>query len=484
VSSAPRRFVASAVIAAALFSAVFPLTARAQGAPATAGAFTKLQGIVVDSVHNAPLIKATVTIVGTNRSAVTDNDGHYVIDSIPPGEHRVQVVHPLLDTLGIPMLTPPYKFGAGEAHDLDLTIPGGEQLAIGLCSAAERMRGPGLMLGFVRDPETKGPVVGAKVELVYQVADLLGRKSNTVRSKMTDSTGVYRICGLPKDMSGKVQVFRNGVSSGEVVVEMSQNGFAALRAFTVAGSQTTVVVTNDSGKTKRIALGTARVTGRILNKKGEPLRDARITLQGQGRTVISRANGDFVLDSLPSGTQSIEVRRLGYSVTDVPVELSANNATPTTVTMSDAVPLLEVMRVEAAADKALSDIGYLGRKKTGMGYFMDGKDINHESLAFSDVMRMAPGLRIVPAGDGRTSVITDSRSSGNGCVNFYVDGTPWQTMQAGDIDEYVRPAELVAVEIYHGSETPAQYTTPGASSCATIVAWTQAKISTLTRKKK
>jgi hypothetical protein len=339
------------------------------------------------------------------------------------------------------------------------------------------------MMGFVRDPDTKGPATGSRVELVYQVTDLIGRKSNTVRSSPVDSAGKYMICGLPKDMSGKVQVFRNGVSSGEVPADVA-DGFIALRGFTVASSQVTAVVTNDSGKTRRIALGTARVTGRVLNKKGEPLRDARITLQGQGRTVLSKANGDFVLDSLPSGTQSIEVRRLGYSVAEVPVELSANAATPATITMSDAVPLLETMRTEAAADNALSQVGFLERKKTGMGFFMDGKMINHESAAFSDVMRMAPGLRIQPTGDGRTNVITDSRSASNGCVNFYVDGTPWQTMQAGDIDAYVRPSELVAVEVYHGSETPAQYTTPGQSSCATIVAWTQAKISTLTKKKK
>ncbi len=475
--SSRRTWSALAMVAAIVAISAAPVTARAQAA----GGFSSLKGFVLDSVHNVPLAKATVTIVGTKLTAITDKEGRYTIDSVPAGEHLVQIVHPLLDTLGIPMITPAYKFPG--QRDLDLTIPGGEQIASVLCTAAQRTRGPGLMLGFVRDPETKGPATGARVELVFQVTDLIGRKSNTVRSSPVDTAGKFMICGLPKDMTGKVQVFRNGVSSGEVPAETA-DGYLVLRGFTVASSQVTAMVTNDSGKTKRIALGTARVSGRIVNKKGEPLRDARIILQGQGRTVISRANGDFFLDSLPSGTQAIEVRRLGYSVAEVPVELSANNVTTTNITMSDAVPLLETMRTEAAADNALSQIGYLQRKQTGMGYFLDGKQINHEAAEFSDVMRMAPGLRIQPTGDGRTNVITDSRSASNGCVNFYVDGTPWQSMQPGDIDGYIRPDELVAVEIYHGSETPAQYTTPGQSSCATIVAWTQAKISTLTKKKK
>jgi hypothetical protein len=119
-----------------------------------------------------------------------------------------------------------------------------------------------------------------------------------------------------------------------------------------------------------------------------------------------------------------------------------------------------------------------------MGRFYDGKQINHESMSFSDVMRMDPGLRVQPTGDGRTYVITDTRSASNGCVNFYVDGTLWQPMTPGDIDSYVQPAELVAVEVYHGSETPPQYSPPGQSGCATIVAWTVAKVRPQTRSKR
>jgi hypothetical protein len=32
------------------------------------------------------------------------------------------------------------------------------------------------------------------------------------------------------------------------------------------------------------------------------------------------------------------------------------------------------------------------------------------------------------------------------------------------------------VELYHGSETPPQFSRPGQSSCATIVVWTVARI--------
>jgi hypothetical protein len=449
-----------------------PLSAQV---PATQTGVSVLQGFVMDSIHNVPLADARVTVEGTNRAGMTTAEGRYRIDSIPPGPHRVVVTHPLLDTVGFSMRTPEYPFAAGKAHELDLALPPAEKIATAICTSAQRTLGPAAMIGFVKDADSNAPAVGTKVELVYTVADIIGRKRQIVRSSLADSLGTYRICGLPGDMTGKVQVFRNGVSSGEVAAEVT-NGFLALRAFSIAAQRQIAEVKGDSGKVVKVAKGTARVTGKVVDKMGKPLSGARVMLQGGGATAISRPNGEFVMDSLPSGTQALEVRKLGYAAADVPVELSTNAPARATVTLGDFIPTLEVMRVEAAQDKALSKVGYLERKNTGMGYFLDGKQINHESLSFSDVMRVVPGLRISPAGDGRTYVITDSRSASNGCVNFYVDNTLWQTLSPGDIDQFVRPAELVAVEVYHGSQAPPQFTPPGQSGCATVVAWTVAKV--------
>lgn len=462
----------------AVAAAAFSTAAGAQvvSQPAAAGGFATLQGFVMDSVHGAPLVNAKVTIVGTIRSTVTDADGHYRVDSIPPGSHSVLVEHPVLDTIGLLMHTPAYPFGAGDSRSLDMAIPSAERIATAFCNSAMRMRGPAAMVGFVRDPDTKEPAVGSKVQLVFYEPDPIGRKQLRTREVPVDSTGMYRICGLPGDMSGKVQVFRNGVSSGEVPAEVT-NGFLALRAFSIVSQHATVVeVKNDSGKVRRIYKGSARVSGRVLNRKGQPLSGARVMLQGGGETALTKPDGAFTLDSLPSGTQALEVRKLGYSVTEVPIELSSASPARTTITMNDAVPLLATMRVEAARDKGLADVGFRERKNTGMGYFMEGNAINHDALSFSDVMRVAPGLRITPTGDGRTYTIQDARNATGGCVNYYVDNTPWQQMTPGDIDDFVRPSEVVAVEVYHGSETPPQFSPPGQSGCATIVVWTVARI--------
>src|SRR5262245_61077275 len=85
----------TALLAAAIAA---PAVLGAQAAsPPTAG-FAKVQGFVIDSVHNGPLSKAVVLIEGASRQAMTDVDGRFIIDSIPPGSHRIMVLSPVLDT--------------------------------------------------------------------------------------------------------------------------------------------------------------------------------------------------------------------------------------------------------------------------------------------------------------------------------------------------------------------------------------------------
>jgi hypothetical protein len=457
----------------------------AQGTPpASSSQLGVLQGFVIDSIHDGGLANAVVIVQGTGRQGTTQADGRYRIDSIPMGKHSVMVMHPVFDTLGLGAVVRYQDLDFSQpVSNFDPVVPSGERIAAALCTPAQRQRGPALMMGFVRDPDTNGPATGAKVSLVYTTVDIIGRKQPaTLREVPVDSTGFYHICSLPADMSGKVQVFRNGVSSGEVPIAVNHN--IALRAFSIVAAHEVVAeVKNDSGKVRKVAKGSAKVTGKIVDKNGKPLEGARVMLQDGAGQTVTKANGEFTLDSLPSGTQALVVRKLGYGVTEAAVELSSLTPARTTVTMNDFVPTLATVRVEAQVDKALQSVGYLERKQAGFGHFLDGNQINHASLMFSDVLRNVTGLRVQPSGDGRTSVITDSRSASGGCVNYFVDDMPWTTMTPGDIDDYVRPSEMVAVEVYHGSGTPPKYQVAGQSSCAVVVVWTQAKMSTLANRK-
>ena len=168
-------------------------------------------------------------------------------------------------------------------------------------------------------------------------------------------------------MSGKVQVFRNGVSSGEVPAEVT-NGFSrcARSASCAASGGRRGEERQRQGASRREGLGA--VTGRSSTRRASRCARRASRLQGGGTPAITNANGDFTLDSLPSGTQALEVRKLGYSATEVAVELSSNDAARRR-TSRWRTPFRRSRRCapRRRADKALSDVGYLERKQTGHG---------------------------------------------------------------------------------------------------------------------
>jgi hypothetical protein len=150
-------------------------------------------------------------------------------------------------------------------------------------------------------------------------------------------------------------------------------------------------------------------------------------VDGTTRVASTRATGDFFLDSLPSGTQTVSIRLLGYAPVEEAVDLSAREPQNVTIRMTDFVPVLETVRVTASRERALDAVGFTRRKRSGMGHYLDGDAINTNALHFSDAMRIVPGLRTVPVG-GRQMIVS-SRGI-NGCVQMWMETTGSSSNQA------------------------------------------------------
>ena len=91
----------------------------------------------------------------------------------------------------------------------------------------------------------------------------------------------------------------------------------------------------------------------------------------------------------------------------------------------------------------------------------------------TNILRMVPGLRVSYRPDG--DVVSSSRGGGRGCVQYFLDDMQYTEMTPGDINQFVTGGEVVAVEVYQDTNTPAQYMHAG-TSCTTIVLWTRFKI--------
>ena len=73
--------------------------------------------------------------------------------------------------------------------------------------------------------------------------------------------------------------------------------------------------------------------------------------------------------------------------------------------------------------------------------------------------------------------ITATRSAGRaGCVNVFVDGSRWQQLEPGDLDAFVRPEEVAAIEVYPGGGSmPVEFQSAG-GDCAAVVVWTKLNV--------
>jgi hypothetical protein len=218
------------------------------------------------------------------------------------------------------------------------------------------------------------------------------------------------------------------------------------------------------------------VSGRVYDPGGQVVANAQISVEGAAAVTTTNARGEFALDSLPSGTSSLVVRRLGYAPSQHTVDLTSATPAKVTVRLERAAQRLDTVVVSARAE-ALSKVGFEERKKRGMGRFLTPDDVARmQPVQATDVLRTLPGLRVVPAGNGRNTVQSSRDASSGGCVAYWVDGSPFREMEAGDFDASFPASQITAVEVYQPTSVPAQFSSAGQSSCTTVVVWTQASI--------
>jgi len=309
----------------------------------------------------------------------------------------------------------------------------------------------------------------------------------------TDSSGSFQICGLPDNMTGVLRASNKGLGTAGVPIKI-EGQLITLASLHVPIPDTTTVVavaapassaapaasptpaTPAAPAVVGLHHGHAVATGRVLDQTGKAVVGAEISIAGAEPKAVTNDSGAFKLAGLPSGTQELDVRKVSYAPMSMPVDLTARAPRTVTILMRPAPPTLAKVNVEASkVEKGLNLVGFTDRKKMGLGHFMTEDQIaEKDPQIMTDIFTTMPGIQ-VNYSSGQP-VLTSSRTAGGGCVKYYVDDVPYSEQTPGDINDYMRPEEVSAVEVYNSVDVPAQYTQAGNSSCAVIVIWTKTKI--------
>lgn len=467
----------------------------------------RISGTVTDSVHRAPLADATVlaTPVAPTRDTVfhttrTDAQGRYALEGLQSGRYVISVEHAFTDSIGLSVPPGEVQLTSEGTTTANLVLPSVTTLRHRLCRAAESDTTLGVMLGAVRR-EDGGTVPGATVVFQWTELGAVDRKTLAARStRMTasatsDSTGVYRACGLPtatmllvqaqhgpKEQSGIVE---ERIGEAGVLVRDLVLGDTS-RATTLAGSSEPSPVR--SADTSSVhGVGVAR--GVVLGERARPVAGAQVRLFGTSRAATTDASGEFRLADIPTGTQGFEIVALGYLSRRFRAEVSAGAPTMR-VTMSKVAAVLDSVRVTASR-RQYSDRfrEFDERKRLGMGQYVTDADIErrHPFLT-TDVLRQMSGFAVVTGRDG-VQTLTANRGvityrglfevtsasgargrpaltgpGGRACPQLYVDGLPSTT----DLDE-IPPTAIYGIEVYREGQEPPKY----GGFCGVILIWTK-----------
>lgn len=450
-------------------------------APLVLTAQTNVSGIVRDSLRAAPFKGATVQLVSsatpwaTGRTMRTDSIGRFAFPAVPAGRYLLGFQHPRLDSLGMDAISRTIDVTASvPILRADLALPSGRTFVTTLCGA--RTDSTGAMIGRVFNADedvalTGGSVVVRWAELRVDVGGVRRVPQQVVVSFGSD--GRYVACGVPTDAPLLVQA-RTGAAtapdtagrretSGEIEVRFTPKIPLLHRDLLIA---TTVPVA-----TATAAVGSARLSGRIIASDGTPVPAARVSVQGTEIVVTADSNGAFRAAGVPAGTRALEVTAIGYAPVRTAADFRPNRETAITIPIGVKVATLGAVKVTGAG---VDRSGFMKRRAEGVGYFLDANTMEQRGAQnVAMALQAAPSLRVNgadAANPGRP------RISGRGyCApTVYMDGLLMRDGLTG-VDDLLTIRRVGGIEVYaNPSEAPPQFVSR--SSCATILVWTRAYV--------
>jgi len=211
------------------------------------------------------------------------------------------------------------------------------------------------------------------------------------------------------------------------------------------------------------------VEGVVVDEGNAPIPSAEVGLTLEGTpTVYVRAGNDgkFSFSNVAVGPGKLTVRRMGYRVRTIPLDMYKVNAgEPLQIDLESLTNELDTVTVDAMHGRM--EEFYYHKTNSNFGYFIDTPEIKKRAPRFlSELFRTIPGARVqVSRRIGNTVTL-------RGCQpRIWVDGVRTQDTE---LDEVANVDEVAALEVYPSwAGTPPQYMDRETRACGTIVVWSR-----------
>ncbi|HKV50048.1 MAG TPA: carboxypeptidase regulatory-like domain-containing protein [Gemmatimonadaceae bacterium] len=443
--------------------------ARVGAQQAPAGGVT---GVVFDSLDDAPLGNASVFLVGTSLSVTTNARGIFEFGAVPAGGYRVAFESPALDAIGLTPNPRPLEVRAGTVDTVALFVPSIATLLNAMCPASRAAGGQSILIGGVHDAATGAPVASATVTLSW--SDIAVEKKGIVQTNhvvpaVSATDGSYAVCGIPGDASVMIRAAAGQRASG--ILEVSVPALRLVR------QDITIALGADSTATTGTAR-TAALAGVVTDTTGQPLADAEVRLAGMpGGVARSDQQGHFRLASLLAGSWDVQVQRIAFLPSRVPVVLRPDGTTTASFVLRPAPNVLDTVHVRGHRPDAFA-LQEKARLFPGATFLSAAAIDSLHASRVTDILGGVKGVQLVYPDSGGPPLVqlartrfSDLMHAGICPIEYYVDGIPFDMKNSPDAS--LHPGDIAAIEVYDGaSNIPPEYNA-GSSACGVVVIWTK-----------
>lgn len=439
-----------------LIAAALPVPAHGQRA--------RLRGRVFDSVAAMPLAGARVELVNADDrahivfSTTSDSLGRFFVDSVARGHYIAGFLHPLLDSLGLVLSQRPLVVDDDGEMRVDLAVPSPMRIENALCGKGGNRDSLGVVLGYVLNAHSFAPIDSATVIAEwteFSIGQDNVSRAFLYRTARTGTGGWFAVCGVPSSASIILRAVSGTDTSGAIEVEVPKSRIA----------RRTLFVDSSSTRSRH-----ATVHGWVRTEDGVPIPGAKVTIFASAIVGETNLEGEFELDGVPGGTQTLVTRAIGFVPDERAVDLTDHHDA-VTVGLLAVRRFLDTVHVRANRNSFTSTVGFDDRRKGGAGRFFTAIDVEKlHPQELTDLLRHTSLLDL--STDNAHNVKIRVRGDQTPCTPaIFLDGKQLVYWELADLNSLVEPDELVGMEVYSAAMTPAEFRTKNA--CGTIVVWTR-----------
>ena len=437
-----------------------------------------------------PSARTTVTLAGSNVTALTDSAGIARFGQLLAGRYRARVSTPLMDSLRVAPVERAVVVAERGVTRASLAIPGDDQLARAVCGA-ELSSGAGLLRGSVRD--SLGVAVNSVAVTVSWIAaaragsgqgasrGAISGFSATRRALGTfsDSTGTWRVCGVPREVPLTVWA-ASDVHQGELRVELSDTS-----SIGVADIPMSPVERATRREEPVSPLGVVLEVS-VTSSQRAPLAGARIAILADGgRRLEARTDesGRAIFPDLKPGQVTLDVRRVGFAPGRLVLTVAEGRNTAPVILDAVRLPVLDTMRVigSKGASTRLDAFESRRARRESSASITAAEIERRKPHSAWQLLATVPSVRLMegPSGVGALSsrvTVKDLRDAKvTPCwMRVAIDGVLLPG-EPPNLAELPPPADIHGIEVFGGpSMIPPEYAGLGSSKwCGLIAVWTK-----------